>query len=252
MKLPAMRFMCGLVLALASASGPAIAQAIDAACVKCHKELTTNKVVHEPMKDGCVKCHSTLDASVTPHKNTGAFAKGLAAERSALCYSCHDKARAAHEKKVRHRTLRNCAKCHDAHSSKYAQLLTEDPSTLCFSCHERGDFDAKVKHEPAADGSCTSCHEAHASDEPNLLSEPATKVCLDCHKKVLKRPHAITGFASKGHPIGGEKPGLMDPARPDQPFYCGSCHDPHKSDNARLIRFDQRSPMGFCQKCHKI
>lgn len=227
----------------------AAAQSADAACVKCHKDIGAEKVVHAAMKDGCVKCHSTLDGSVKPHKNSGEVKGGLAAKGSALCYSCHD--RAAFAKKKRHAALGRCTDCHDAHSSKHDKLLTEDASTLCFGCHERKDFEAKFKHEPAAEGNCLACHDAHASDDPPLLTASATKVCLDCHKKVPKTPHAAAGFSSRGHPTGGEKPGLADPARPDHPFYCGSCHDPHKSDTARLIRYEDRPPLGFCQNCHQ-
>lgn len=238
----------GLFSVLLVLTGPAAAQGADAACVKCHPEIGAGKVVHAALKDGCVKCHSALDGSVKPHKNRGDVKGGLAAKGSALCYGCHE--REAFAKKKRHAALGRCTDCHDAHASKHDKLLTEDASTLCFGCHERKDFEARFKHEPAAEGNCLACHDAHASDEPPLLGASATRLCLDCHKKVPKSPHAVAGFGGRGHPIGGEKPGLADPARPERPFYCGSCHDPHKGQSARLMRYDVQAAMDYCQRCH--
>lgn len=240
-----------LALACLLAGGTALAQGKDAACLKCHSALTKETVVHAALQLGCAKCHNALDASSVPHKSTGKFPQGLAAKGAELCYECHEKEPFA--KKTRHAALAGgCTGCHDAHSSKHEKLLTEDPATLCFICHERKDFEAKVKHAPVAEGMCAACHEVHASDHASLLARPHTEVCLACHARVKKTPHATAGFSGAGHPVGGEKANLLDPARPGQPFYCGSCHDPHKSDQPRLSRFDQRAPTGFCQKCHKI
>jgi predicted CXXCH cytochrome family protein len=232
-------------------SSVALAQGKDTACLKCHSDLGTNAVVHAPLQIGCSSCHDGLDARTVPHKVTGPHSKGLSAKGAALCYACHEKA--DFEKKVRHTALvAGCTGCHDPHSSKHEKLLTESPDALCFNCHERRDYQANVVHAPVAEGMCTGCHAAHASDHGALLSIAPIEACQACHAKVKQTPHATAGFTRTGHPVGGEKPGLQDPARPGQAFGCTSCHEPHKSDQPRLLRFDQRSPNGFCQKCHRI
>lgn len=238
---------------LGALTAPAGAQsAADAACIKCHKDTGRSEVVHAPMKDGCVKCHSALDASVTPHRSTNKIKGGVSAKGADHCYACHDKA--AYAKKTRHAAIRReCTGCHDPHASKQEALLTEAPDKLCFKCHERDDFNAQFVHEPIKEGSCSACHNSHASDETVLLSRERTKLCLTCHKDVRKKPHAVSGFSQAGHPIGGEKPGVMNPANPKEPFYCGSCHDPHKSKHATLSRFDPNdTKVGYCQQCHKM
>ena len=40
------------------------------------------------------------------------------------------------------------------------------------------------------------------------------------------------------------------PLRPGKPFYCVSCHEPHRSEQPRLNRVGQG--MNSCSKCHKI
>lgn len=239
------------LLALVALLAPRPAPAADAACIKCHKDTGKAETVHAPMKDGCVKCHSALDGSVTPHKTANKVKGGVNAKGAEHCYACHDKA--AYAKKSRHAALRNCVDCHDPHASAQEKLLTEAPEALCFRCHERSDFDARFVHDPVKEGACTGCHDAHAADHPVLLTKDKTKVCLTCHAKVRKTPHAVTGFTGSGHPIGGEKAGVMNPADPKEPFYCGSCHEPHMSKHARLNRFDPSDrKVGYCQRCHPM
>jgi len=241
-----------LAMLLALGIGAAHAQSpADMACIKCHKDTGRDKVVHDAMKEGCVKCHAALDASTTPHRTTNKIKAGLPAKGDAYCYSCHDKA--AYAKKSRHRALRTCTDCHDAHASRHEKLLVEESEKLCFKCHEAKDFPGKHVHDPVKEGGCTSCHDAHASEQPTLLVKEHTRVCLSCHAKVRKAPHMVSGFAATGHPIGGEKPGLANPLKPDEPYYCGSCHQPHASNFPKLMRTDLNDPKaGFCQQCHKM
>lgn len=230
---------------------PAAVSAADAACIKCHQDTGKADNVHAAMKDGCVSCHKALDASVTPHKTTNKVKGGVAAKGAEHCYACHDKT--AYAKKSRHAALRSCIDCHDPHASPQEKLLTEAPEKLCFKCHEQADFEAKFVHDPVKEGACTGCHDAHASDHPVLLVKAKAQVCLTCHSKVRKSPHVVTSFTGAGHPIGGEKPGLMNPAKPKEPFYCGSCHEPHMSQHARLSRFNPNdAKVGYCQHCHQM
>lgn len=235
----------GWALCTAAAAAPE-----DAVCLPCHKTYAASAeaIVAQPF--GCAKCHASADTAVVPHQNLGFFKGGRIPRVSKTCLTCHDKPAFT---QLKHSGLgAACTGCHDAHTPKHGKLVTADTTTLCFTCHEKSDFTAKHVHDPVAQGSCTDCHAVHATVHANLLAEPPTQVCMDCHKKVKRKPHATIDFNGKGHPIGGEKPGLMNPAQPGEPFYCGSCHHPHMSKHAKLMRFDLRSPQGFCQQCHKM
>lgn len=228
---------------------PAMAAPEDVVCLPCHKSYAVDAAAMASAPFGCAKCHAPADTGVVPHKNLGFFKGGKVARVSKTCLTCHDKPEFTKNKHANMGAA--CTGCHDAHGAKHGKLVTAETTTLCFTCHEKADFKAEHVHDPVAQGSCTDCHAVHATEHPSRLAEPLTTVCMDCHKKVKRRPHATVDFSGKGHPIGGEKPGLMNPLKPDEPFYCGSCHDPHKSKYARLMRFDLQAPMGFCQECHK-
>lgn len=222
----------------------------DAACVECHKEMRHLLGAKEPAQFACSKCHDAASTRITPHGNIGRMKKGSIAIGSQTCVACHDKEPYA---KMRHGSLaEGCTGCHESHSAKHGKVRMADTASLCYSCHESKAFNGKVMHKPVRDGDCADCHTMHASEHRGLLSETLTKTCLVCHGKVSKTPHAAAGASGKGHPVGGGKDVLQDPARPDQPFTCGSCHDPHVSEHPRLMRFDLKSPYGFCQKCHRI
>lgn len=177
------------------------------------------------------------------------------------CLKCH---RALTEKKNVHPAVQmGCAACHaDLDASvlphkikgKLAKGLAAEPPELCQRCHDRKLFEGKFTHAPAAAGLCATCHDPHASDHPRLWRKAGAALCLDCHSEIANRPHVLAGFAGRGHPLGNEqRPSVaQDPLRPGRPFYCGSCHEPHRADYARLTRFDAKSATGFCQNCHKM
>jgi predicted CXXCH cytochrome family protein len=241
------RFML-LLVACFGLCGAAIAMPEDAVCVPCHKEMAASVAAVQAAQFGCAKCHAAADSSVVPHTNLGFFKGGKVPKVSKSCLVCHDKPEYT---QLKHDGMgAACTGCHNSHAPKHGQVVAE-ATAVCFTCHERKDFEAKHVHDPVAQGTCTDCHAVHATKHPYLLAEPLVKVCMECHSKVKRRPHATIDISGKGHPIGGEKPGLMNPARPDEPFYCGSCHHPHMTALPRLMRYDTKSPLGFCQECHK-
>lgn len=262
--LPALIVM--LLLPLAAA-----AQEVD--CLKCHAKLKKEAVVHAALEMGCTACHTGIDASKVPHKKTNKIAKGLSAEQPDLCFTCHDKAMFS-KKNVHAAVGMGCSGCHNPHSSKHPKLLTSDTPDLCLSCHDKAEFNKKTAHSPVAGGMCLSCHSPHSSDDMALLVKKPVQVCLECHPNIPKKPHAVMGFASSNwHPVGMPKPAppsrkskkdkdhpegepkplpdLKDPARPDKPFYCGSCHNPHSTSSPKLFRFNAGSTMELCVNCHK-
>lgn len=177
--------------------------------------------------------------------------------QEADCLNCH---RPLTEKKNVHAAVQTgCAACHaDLDASvlphkvkgKLAKGLSAEPPELCHNCHDKKLFEGKFTHAPAAAGLCTTCHDPHASEHPRLVSKAGAALCLDCHDGIANKPHLL----AMGHPLGNEQKGTVarDPLRPATLFYCGSCHEPHRSDFARLTRFDAKSTTGFCQKCHRM
>ncbi len=217
-------------------------------CFECHDDLLEEKVIHKAIKDGCLDCHVNLEAATRPHKNTGDFKYGLDAEQPALCFGCHKKDK--FKNVSTHKAIdKGCTACHDPHSSKNKKLLKKAVPVLCQSCHKKEGFTGKGAHDPVQNGDCLDCHAAHASANMALLAEPPRVLCLDCHADVKKKPHMLSGFSRNSHPLGDERE-QANPANPNKPFYCGSCHDPHKSDNRKLLRLDPQVSMEACQSCH--
>lgn len=174
------------------------------------------------------------------------------------CLQCHQ---ALSKAKVVHGALQaGCALCHagiDATTvphkvvGKFAKGLTAEPPGLCHQCHDRSAFEGKLVHAPVSSGLCAMCHNPHASNHTALLKKAPASLCLDCHADIKARPHVLAGFGGRGHPLGDER-SAQDPLRPGKPFYCGTCHEPHRAGLARLLRADLRSSAGFCQTCHKF
>lgn len=172
------------------------------------------------------------------------------------CIECHA---ALAQNKVVHPALRmGCVACHaeiDAsavpHKSKgkIAKGLAAEAPALCMNCHDKNLFEDKVVHGPVAAGMCLGCHNPHASDNTGLLKKEPAALCLDCHPDIAKGPHVIAGFSRSGHPLGNDKNETQDPLRPGKPFYCASCHEPHRSTLPKLSRFGKG--MLICQNCHK-
>lgn len=182
-----------------------------------------------------------------------------AAASDAPCLRCHG---GLVQKKVVHGAANmGCATCHpgmDAASphvakGRYPKGLAKDAVSLCFDCHEKKLFEGKVVHAPVASGTCILCHDPHASDNLGLLRKPPAASCLECHAEVAKSPHVVAGFSRAGHPLGEAEPGRAakeDPLRPGRPFYCASCHEPHRSERPMLVRYPKG--MSSCQNCHRM
>lgn len=177
------------------------------------------------------------------------------------CLKCHEAL--VRKANVHAATQIGCAACHanlDASvvphkvNGKIARGLSAEVPELCQGCHERKSFEGKVTHAPVASGQCLTCHDPHASEQAGLLRKAGAALCLDCHSEVTKKPHVLAGFSGRGHPLGNQPKATVaqDPLRPGRPFYCASCHDPHRADYPRLARFDSKSTIGICRNCHKI
>lgn len=174
----------------------------------------------------CTKCHAGLVNKKVVH---GAMQKG--------CTSCHSELDAG-------------TKPHTS-KGKFPKGLKAEGPALCTNCHDAKHFEGKLVHAPIAAGLCTACHDPHSSNNAGLAPKPPAEQCLDCHGDVKKKPHMIVGFSGGGHPLGDAKKEVADPLRSGKPFYCASCHEPHRSTLPKLMRFEAKG-MSACQKCHKM
>jgi len=113
-------------------------------------------------------------------------------------------------------------------------------------CHG-GTPEEKFVHAPVAAKECDSCHEAVDEDahKYKLVSEES-KLCVDCHDAVGESLEEDGSSRSRHHPAAAGE--------------CTSCHDPHGSVVARLLKeaypsdpygaFDEKR-YELCFECHE-
>lgn len=165
------------------------------------------------------------------------------------CYQCHQrKGKGAY----RHKPVSAgaCFSCHQVVPGKRKYSIQKPEQTSCFLCHgtkQRLWDDKRVHHGPTALGNCSLCHDPHGSEWPSLTKRHPTELCLSCHEDKKSGLHVIAGFFGKGHPMKADK----NPLKPDRPFSCAGCHNPHAGDTMNLLNKDRKSS-GYCQTCHDL
>jgi len=262
----------------ASLGHPAVA-GDGAACITCHEEIAASRVMHGPAAAGqCRTCH-VVDTSRGVRRVTlkGAGANG---ETAALCVTCHEDLADRLKQEHRHAPVASgkCTACHDPHGSPFKFQLPVEAGRACLSCHQdiADALTQSYVHPPAA-ASCQICHDPHASAQPAQLRARSNKVCLACHitapadrtaadfpllfgrhsadamdrlaasgSRILLDASLTVGHPVRGHPIQGRK----DPSRKGRPLDCASCHNPHGSAGAKLLRFGATGISSLCIRCH--
>ncbi len=170
------------------------------------------------------------------------------------CTSCHEDKISG---KVVHSAMAmGCAVCHQvvAEGETATVRLTMPKEQICFACHGKSGDD--YQHPPYAQGQCVSCHDPHSSNFPMHLRAEVTTLCLGCHA-----PRGLAGDAvqrtsnqpprtesnshgSKLDPVlqaihhsSGRFLALMPVLQNgSQPVTCISCHQPHSSQDSKLLR----------------
>ena len=228
-------------------------------CRVCHADvwLAFNRNPHyksiasgsePPEKTGCEGCHGPGQAHVAAGggKTTIPHAFSLMQPREVLqdCLSCHARDfNRANIQRSQH-TLNNvaCTSCHSIHHSPTQKfLLAKQQREVCYGCHStvRSQFAMPSKHR-VEEGfmQCSDCHNPHGTfaptwrmgQRPRMVEQvlPNEEACIKCH-------------ADKRGPFVYEHP----PVRVEG---CESCHYPHGSMNARLLK----RPVVFtvCLECH--
>ena len=212
-----------------------------ATCIGCHQEKSTGKSVHSAIAMGCASCHE-----VRTNKDVTRI-KLITTTISGLCLTCHSEKNAAEIKgKVHSPAVRDCAKCHDPHSSdnKYQLLKVTsggEKENLCLSCHRTGlDVPEKGSRHAALDMGCDTCHTTHKTGETGKLefdfhlTKASPALCLDCHDA----KDATLAAAHQNQPFAGAD--------------CLTCHDPHQSSSPKLMQKFMHQPFAnkTCTQCH--
>jgi predicted CXXCH cytochrome family protein len=199
-------------------------------CFKCHKDdKTTEREVHGPIALGeCTACHD-------PHQGERKFR--LVRQGPQLCYKCHvEKEAAFSPKRFGHVPTRlDCSNCHDPHTSPNAFRIQRPIPELCFGCHPDKRVQVQtVRTDHAAvriERQCLNCHDPHFADFPKQLQAPPKVLCLRCHDKEVQ--------ATDGTRLTNMQ-ALLDEFKdwhgPIRQQDCAACHDPHGTDNFRILR----------------
>jgi predicted CXXCH cytochrome family protein len=224
-----------------------------ALCTQCH-DITPfkQKYMHGPVAAGaCTTCHN-------PHESAE---KNLLTDTPQnLCLKCHpDFAKALKEARVIHPPLKNgpCSSCHNPHGSPIVGLLKKKMPELCVGCHVKTGkklAGVKVPHKPfLQEGGCSSCHSAHYSEEKGLLHSDEISTCLRCHDKDNLGTPPLRNIKKE---LAGKKY-LHGPLAAGE---CKACHDPHGSDDYRMLRGSYPATLyapykegiyGACLNCHE-
>jgi DmsE family decaheme c-type cytochrome len=215
-------------------------------CKTCHEDIYTKGFDHTPHfkttlngGHGCESCHGPGSEHVAGGGDVSKiirFPTLSRQESSARCLSCHgDSHEQRHFSGSSHASSDvGCVDCHSPHKAATKQFLLAKPQPdLCYGCHvsAKADFARPYRHR-VNEGfiQCSDCHNAHGT---GILRQVRTlpsgdAICYKCH-------------ADKQGPFVYEHV-------PVKTEGCSSCHTPHGSTNARLLKVSQVNLL--CLQCH--
>lgn len=229
---------------------------LPALCFRCHEHTAhTQSFVHGPVAAGaCTSCHNPHES---PNPKLLTFPN-----INAMCTSCHfDKAELLTLSNVHPPVAKQCTLCHDPHSeANRFQLKADRKKNLCIGCHtEKKEWLEKVRVKHGAvdrQEQCLGCHDPHATSRPMLLKEEnSQKLCLKCHNAEVRSIEDAKMMINMGQHLR-DNPDWHGPILWGD---CAACHNPHGSDNFRLLKkpFPETSISQFdeneyiCFECHE-
>jgi len=195
-------------------------------CLKCHPDKKEGKFVHSAVNSGCEGCHQATSGN-------GKTSIALIATGRELCVTCHE----AKADPVLHGPYKagQCLVCHNPHASNFPRQTRAAVNTLCVSCHAAGQPDVKIN----ADAKTVSLLGGRTFDLESYQKAP--KIGAE-HSQSNRNSPLVS------HPVTGK-----DPRKPDAELSCISCHDPHGSQAAKLLRSATESrnqAENLCLSCH--
>lgn len=123
---------------------------------------------------------------------------------------------------------------------------------LCFSLPFRGDSGSGPGSGPAVPQDCTECHGDLL--QKGYIHYPAEDACDNCHESTgVSHPSDSTGFTLMDSSPAlcfychEEPTGLAHAHQPVASGHCLSCHDPHGSSEASLLKLGEQE---LCLGCH--
>ncbi|MCP4646358.1 MAG: hypothetical protein GY852_01315 [bacterium] len=84
-------------------------------------------------------------------------------------------------------------------------------------------------HYPYGEGECASCHNKQAL---GTMIETQPGLCYICHEDLAEQYNYLHG------PVAGG--------------YCSACHDPHKSEQEKLLRFTGDALCFYCHEAKSV
>jgi predicted CXXCH cytochrome family protein len=207
-------------------------------CLDCHADVKRQFKAHTEADDrACVGCHQ-LDRNLVSK---------TAGPEGNPCFRCHKDKVVEYTQEYIHGPVAGggCVICHNSHGSQYESNLRSPQRILCFSCHEDLDHELSREfvHEPFAEGDCGGCHDPHSTANKWVLVKNSEEICLSCHGE-------MGVLEDHGHPynVAPKKPLRVDLELTERGVLeCLSCHSPHATDAAHLLRLPGRFN---CVACH--
>ena len=217
-------------------------------CKTCHEEIFKKNFENTPhfkttlqKGRGCESCHGPGADHVAGGGDVTKivrFKELSKLDANSRCLECHgDSKEQSHFAASAHAGNDvGCLDCHSPHMAKEAQhLLTKSQPELCYSCHQnaKAEFAKPFRHR-VNEGlvQCNDCHNVHGTTTLRQTKTVAggDAVCFKCH-------------ADKQGPYVYEHVPIKTEG-------CSSCHTPHGSTNARLLRVSQVNLL--CLQCHSF